>query len=70
MTMPKREYEYRNISIPKDLIRQAESLLDELESQGFGQGYQSIAEFVKDAIRARITFLRQAYFLGEAGEQG
>lgn len=69
MTMPRKEYDYRNISIPKGLVEQAERLLEDLQKEGFDLSYQSIADFVKDAIRRRIEELRQIYFLGEEGRE-
>jgi len=63
--MPRKEYDYRNISIPKGLVEQAERLLDQLHNDGFDLAYQSIAEFVKEAIRLRIKELREIYYFGE-----
>jgi Arc/MetJ-type ribon-helix-helix transcriptional regulator len=41
---------YRTIRLPKDLIDKVEK-----QVQKPGMGYKSIAEFVKDAIREKLT---------------
>lgn len=44
--MPK---SYRHVSLPEDLVRRIERIIKKEK-----YGYQSIAEFVKDAIRRRL----------------
>ena len=49
--MPK---SYRHVSLPEDLVRRIEKIIEKEK-----YGYQSIAEFVKDAIRRRLEELEK-----------
>ena len=46
---------YRGISLPETMIEEIEKLL----KQRPDLGYQSVAEFIKDAIRRRIEELKK-----------
>ena len=45
---------YRHVSLPEDLVKRIEEIIKNEK-----YGYQSIAEFVKDAIRRRLEELEK-----------
>jgi len=54
---------YGGISLPDDLLEQIDRVIDRLETKDIRLGFNSRADFIKNAVRAYIKDLTMTYLV-------